>query len=95
MDANHQVFFRNLIGVVLDAERYWKSWTSLQLALTSIYFDNWSPVSTAWPKSVNYVAAHAQWNVLRAVARLLGLRASYEEYTPVGLRKDAARGPHL
>lgn len=86
-DGVKQVFFRNLIGVLQDQE-YWGGWTGVQALLICSRYDNYNVLVGGWGK---WAVTHAAFAAIEGIARLAGLKAWYDEYTPVVLR-GAAEG---
>lgn len=84
-DGVKQVFFRNLLGVLEDRE-YWGRWFMVQLLLTCSRYDNYNVMVGGWGK---WAATHCFYAVVEGVARVAGLKAWYEEYTPVRYRAAA------
>lgn len=85
-----QVFFRNLFGVLGDQD-YWKSWMWIQLVLILDVYDNPVEIAPAWcPRWVSQYVTYTAFGLNRLLARVLGLRPWYEQYTPVELRLVAA-----
>jgi hypothetical protein len=77
-DGVKQVFFRNLLGVLEDGE-YWGGWFGVQALLICRRYDNWNVLWGGWAR---WAVTHAVFGVVEGVARVAGLRAWYEEYTP-------------
>jgi hypothetical protein len=86
-DGLKQVFFRNLLGVLEDTH-YWGQgvWFGLQALLVCSRYDNYNVLVPGWGKGV---ATHAVYGLVEGVSWLTGLKAWYEEYTPVRLRAAA------
>lgn len=87
-DGMKQVFFRNLIGVIQDADSYWKGWVPLQAIFMMSRYDNFNVIL---PGRLSYLTTHTIFGVSALVARLAGLKWWYEEYTPAPLQAIAAR----
>lgn len=85
-DGSKQVFFRNLLGVLNDAE-YWGKWLGLQALLICSRYDNYNVMMwSGWGK---VAVTHATYGAVEAVAWVAGLRPWYAEYTPEDFRAAA------
>lgn len=93
VDGAKEVFFRNLNSVIIDTTRnpsWWMEWwLSLQLFVVFAEADNY-PVF--WPHVdeygvVQHLLTHFVLLVARGLGMLLGVKGTYEEYTPGELVK--------
>lgn len=87
-DGLKHVFFRNIFGTLQDAEMYWGSWTYLQALTIASEYDNFIEIV---PGRFSYIATHSLYAGVWALAKLTGIRAWHQEYTPAELR-DVAMG---
>ena len=85
-DGLKQVFFRNLIGAIEDAE-HWKSWLPIQTLLICSMYDNFNVLFSG---PGHRMATYALYSTVRGVAEILRLKGWYPEYTPEELRSVAA-----
>ena len=85
-DGLKEVFFRNVFSAIQD--RSGISLT-LQAILTMNTYDNFNVLVEG---RAGWWVTHAVWSVGSAVARLVGLKPWYEEYTPDRLREVAESG---
>ncbi|KAJ9662155.1 hypothetical protein H2198_001506 [Neophaeococcomyces mojaviensis] len=88
-DGSKHVFFRNIFSTLQDSDRYWKSWTSLQIIVTCAEYDNFDVIL---PGMFQYAMTYTLFSTVRVLGRVLRLRPWYEEYTPEGLRSAAVGG---
>jgi len=97
IDGQKEIFFRNLNSAILDASATGplsEFWLTLQLFMISAALDNY-PVLWSGPKSLRFVGREIEWVVTHVVlfvavvlGRALGLRAVWDEYTPVSLLRQ-------
>lgn len=85
-DGLKHVFFRNLFSTLQDAEKYWGLWTYAQALTTAAAYDNFIEVV---PGRFSYVVTHSLYAGIWAFAKLTGVCAWQQEYTPDELRAVA------
>lgn len=86
-DGMKHVFFRNLFSTLQDTEKYWGRWTEIQALTTASEYDNFVQII---PGRVSYAATHSLYACIWIVAKLTGVRAWQQEYTPQELRALAS-----
>lgn len=86
-DGVKEVFFRNLLSTLLDAEQL-GSRLGWQLKLIEARYDNWPVIWQGWGRRWVTVCSFV---VAEVMSRLMGLEAWSSEYTPVELRMIAQR----
>ena len=90
-DGSKELFFRHVFSPVADKEAFgWK------LPLQQLRGPRWGdPDVEIVPGAAGWYVTHGLYAVLRPVARALGLRPFYDEYTPerlMGIRRAMGGG---
>jgi hypothetical protein len=90
-DGSKELFFRHVFSPVADKEAFgWK--LPLQQLLVLMSCDTYVEIV---PGAAGWYVTHGLYAVLRPVARALGLRPFYDEYTPerlMGIRREIEGG---
>jgi hypothetical protein len=103
MDGRKEAFFRNIAGVVAEPRSVrggrggirglWEGVMVVLGALTVLReFDNWPAVLGGRFRRVEWVLSHVILLIAAGIGVCVGLKGSYEEYTPKELRKGLVNG---
>ena len=88
-DGFTEVFFRNIMSIIHDANEEIGISTALQLVTSIAWLDNYVVI---FPGPAGWYVTHAVYGIGKTIGRLLGYKPWYEEYTPVRVRTIAAKG---
>ena len=97
-DGQKEIFFRNLAGVIHDSAKWpfgeWSKgwWIELQLWVIFGAQDNYPAIFRGKWKVFEWSVVHALCWITAALGKVVGLRGSYEEYTPAQLRDGPQTG---